>query len=198
VLDERKRAIGYFAYDSEKDKCCASEIGGTDVRIFETVLGFLASRAIKLRREEITFKLPVDHPFSRWARQFGLKDASAYPGNGNAMARIADLQACFKSLVSELDARFSGFTDPAGFRLVTDIGSLHFSRARGKIVIGEQVSRAPIVRIDQNHLTQLLMGYKSPTDLMLAGTMKSPQSIQPYLEKLFPLQTSQMWWSDRF
>ena len=64
-------------------------------------------------------------------------------------------------------------------------------------IVGE-AGRGPIVRVRQDHLVQLLMGYRSPADLITAGELKASRNLHPILEALFPLHTAHMWWSDRF
>jgi predicted acetyltransferase len=198
VLDERAKVIGYTAYDDETDRCCAAEIGGNDGRVFETILKFLANRAVELRREKVGFKLPADHSFARWARQFGLKDITRYPRNGNAMARITHLESCVESVLGELSHRSTDYQGKPDLRIITDIGTVTLTRKNGSLVRTGSLQRSPTVRLGQNHLAQLLLGYITPADLIRSGSLKAPKTIHGYLEQLFPLQTSQLWWSDRF
>ncbi len=54
------------------------------------------------------------------------------------------------------------------------------------------------MRIQQDHLTQLLFGYVSTSNLIAEGQLKAPRRIHEQLAYLFPAQVSQMFWSDRF
>jgi len=198
VLDERAKVIGYVSYDDETDRCCAVEIGGNDGRVFETILIFLANRAVELRREKVGFKLPADHPFARWARQFGLKDITRYPRNSNAMARITHLESCVDSVLGELSHRSTNYQGKPDVRIVTDIGTVNLTRKNGGLIRTGSLPGSPTVRVAQNHLAQLLLGYVAPSDLVRSGSLKAPKATHSYLEQLFPLHTSQMWWSDRF
>jgi predicted acetyltransferase len=197
VTDSRGLAAGYVAYDDETDKVCASEIVGTGSETYGAILHFLAGRAVKLRREEISFKLPADHPFARWARQFGLVDKTSYPRNSNAMARITNLRSCLEKVSGELCNRISGRFKPTSFRLSTDVGTSHLSWTGKRLIVGEG-GRGSVVRVRQDHLVQLLMGYRSPADLIAADELKAARHLHPILEALFPLHSAQMWWSDRF
>ena len=197
VMGAKNRVVGYVAYDDETDKVCASEIVGTGSETYAAILNFLAGRAVKLRREEISFKLPADHPFARWARQFGLVDRTVYPRNGNAMARITNLRSCLEKVSGELDSRISGRFKPTSFRMSTDVGACHLSWTGKRLIVGEG-GQGSVVRVRQDHLVQLLMGYRSPADLIAAGELKAASHLHPILEALFPLHSAQMWWSDRF
>ena len=197
VTDSKGRVVGYVAYDDETDRVCASEIVGTGSETYGVILHFLAGRAVKLRREEISFKLPADHPFARWARQFGLVDKTSYPRNSNAMARITNLLSCLQNVSGELGNRVSGRFKSTSFRFLTDVGTCHLAWT-GKRLIVELGGQDSIVRVRQDHLVQLLMGYRSPADLIAADELKAARHLHPILGALFPLHSAQMWWSDRF
>lgn len=105
ILNDRGKLAGYVAYDDETDKACLSEIGGTNPTVYAAILRFMAQRAVKLRREHISFKIPTTHPFAMWARRFGIVDQTRYPRNSNAMGRIMNLVPCLRRLSGELTNR---------------------------------------------------------------------------------------------
>jgi hypothetical protein len=176
VLDERAKVIGYTAYDDERDRCCAAEIGGNEGRVFETILKFLANRAVELRREKVGFKLPADHAFARWARRFGLKDITRYPRNGNGMARITHLDSCVDSVLGELSHRSTNDQGKPDLRIVTDIGTVNLTHNKGSLVRTGSLPGSPTVLVVQNHLAQLLSGLCNTNRPRSFGIAKSPEN----------------------
>ena len=191
------KLAGYVAYDDETDEACSSEVGGTDPAIYAAVLRFMAQRAVKLRREHISFKVPISHPFAMWARRFGIVDQTRYPRNSNAMGRIMNLVPCLRRLSDELTRRLAGRIEPTALRIKTDIGTCHFSWTGTEVTISDR-GRGALVQVRQDHLMQLLMGYRPVSDLVATGDLKAPRTLLPMLETVFPVQTAQLWWPDRF
>jgi predicted acetyltransferase len=53
------------------------------------------------------------------------------------------------------------------------------------------------VRVDQDALIQLAMGYLTAGDLKAQDKLRASSGALALLEQLFPQQTAHMWWADR-
>ena len=197
VVDGRDRIIGYVVYDDVGTCCRAAEVVGRGKLVFATILDFLARRAVKLRLERVYVNVPADHPFAIYCREFGLRLHTMYPRNEKAMGRIVDFRTCIDSVIPTLARRWG--RDERGLRLCirTDIGGGTLSWQDEQLVLTGDLHRS-CVRLNQEHLMQLLMGYVRPSDLSGLGRMTAPSSARDLLERLFPLQHAQLWWPDRF
>jgi predicted acetyltransferase len=197
VLDAAGQVAGYVSVDDTEEACRVSEVGGQGETVYAAILGFLARRAVRLRRERIGLFLPEDHPFAVWARQYGLRSQTLFPRAEKGMGRIIDQQRCMQHLCPALTGRW-----PAGLRstqlaLRTPLGSGRLRWARGKAV-WEDGRHAGAVRLEQETLTQLIFGYVRPADLAAWGRLKLPAPQQELFDALFPMQLPQLWWADRF
>jgi predicted acetyltransferase len=141
--------------------------------------------------------MPADHPFARWARDFGISETTQYQRNRGAMGRLINLQSFFEKISPELSCRLPGNISPNLFTLVTDIGevTLFCSDQCATVLPQKTQSRAHIA---QHDLMVLAMGYKSVDDLVTVNRLRASASVRGILNDLFPLQTSHMWWADRF
>lgn len=197
VVDGRDRVKGYTVFDAVEDRCRAGEVGGVGEEVFAAILRFLAQRAVKLRREQVSLYIPADHAFAIYCRQFGSRDSTLYPRNGGPMGQIIDLAVCLESVLPELAARWGSGDRRESLGIRTDIGSGTLRWDRGKLVL-EEGAGSGSVRLRQDHLMQLLMGYVRVEDLTHAGRIEMPRAKRALLERLFPLQHAQLWWADRF
>lgn len=194
VVDGADRVQGYVVYDAVPGRCRAAEVGGHGEKVFDTLLWFLARRAVELRREEISLSLPPDHPFAHHCRPLGCKVDTQYPRNAGPMGRIINLQRCMEKVLPELSRRWEG-PQPLGIK--TELGACVLQPQRA----GLQLRAAPVkdaVRLGQEALMQLLMGYCTPGELLAAGRLQAPRPCHTLLEHLFPLTQAHMWWPDRF
>lgn len=185
---------GYVVYDAVPDRCRAAELGGQGAPVFDTLLWFLARRAVELRREQISLSLPPDHPFAHHCRPLGCKVDTQYPRNAGPMGRIINLQGCMEKVLPELGRRWQG-TQSLGIK--TDLGTCVLQGQRGRLRLGQEPFRSGL-RLGQETLLQLLMGYCAPGELLAAGRLQAPRPCHALLERLFPLTQAHMWWPDRF
>ena len=197
VVDGRDRVVGYVAYDDVDDCCRAAEVGGQGEAVFAAILNFLSRRAVKLRLERVWANVPADHPFAIYCREFGLRLYSLYPRNQKPMGRIIDFANCMESILPELARRWGSDERDKRLCIRTEIGEGTICWQGEQLVLEEKVERAR-VRLRQEHLMLLLMGYVRPSDLAGLGRIKIPSGKSDLLERLFPLQQAQLWWADRF
>jgi len=197
VVDARDRIGGYVVLDEVKDRCRAAEVGGVGEEVFAAILHFLARRAVELRREAISMFIPADHPFAVYCRQYGCQDNTQYPRNGGGMGQIIDLAACMGAILPVLAERWGPGDRGESLGIRTGIGSGTLQWRRGELVL-EEGAGAGCVRLRQQHLMQLLMGYVRVEDLAHAGSIGMPRGKRALLDRLFPMQHAQLWWADRF
>jgi len=197
VLDSSGEVAGYVAYDDTEDACRASEVGGRGEQVFAAILGFLARRAVRLRRERLELHLPDDHPFAVYARQYGLRSHTLYPRAEKGMGRIIDLHRCMQHLCPELTRRWPAHRRAEELALRTPVGS-GWLAWKGDRAVWESGRRAGAIALEQQTLTQLIFGYVRPSDLAIWGRLRVSAPRQELLDALFPMQLAQLWWADRF
>jgi len=194
AVDGKDRVRGYVVYDAVPDRCRSAEVGGEEAQVFDTLLWFLARRAVGLRREEISLSLPPDHPFALHCRPLGCRVDTRYPRNAGPMGRIINLQSCLEKILPQLGQRWQG-AQSLGIR--TDLGAWVLRAGRGGLQLKEEsISRG--LSLKQEVLMQLLMGYHAPGELLAAGKLQAPRTCRALLERLFPPTQPHMWWPDRF
>ena len=198
VVDDRDRVRGYVAYDDVEYRVRASEMGGEGEEVFSSILCFLARRAVKLRRQEISLSIPLDHPFALYCRQFGCRDSTHFGRNGGAMGRIINLLPFMEKVLPELALRWGTEDRDKRLGITTDIGSCVLQWQRGRLTLTAERLVGSQLRLKHDALLLLMMGYQTPDDLIATGKLKAPRRLFALLERLFPLQQAHMWWADRF
>jgi predicted acetyltransferase len=222
VPDDRGRVRGYVVVDDTEQAVRIAEVGGDSPAVFGAILRDAAARAVRLRREEITFSLPIDHPFARYCRQFGCRTSQEYPRNAGPMGRIIDLGGFLRSVSRELASRWGQDEREVTLAIRTDLGECRLNWDGGQLAVecgadsqgsgpadhqatgragssarGGPRTRAQL-RLSQADLMGLLMGYHTPGELVDAGAARCTLSALPLVERLFPAQHAHMWWPDRF
>ncbi len=198
VVDAQQRVCGYVAYDAVEERCRAAEVGGEGEAVFSTILHFLARRAVALRRRELSLSMPVDHPFAHYCRSFGCRDSTHFSRNAGPMGCIVNLPSFIGKIAPELEERWGAADRGLALELKTDIGRCALGWKRGKLAVSEKLEGALVARLKQDALMQLAMGYLTAGDLRNAAKLRAGRETVALLERLFPLQTAHMWWSDRF
>lgn len=197
VVDARGAVQGYVVCNDVQDVCRASEVGGEGEEVFAAILSHLAQRALRLRRETVWANVPADHPFAVYCRRFGLRQHSLYPREAQFMGRVIDLETCLHALLPELAWRWGLAERGESVPLATDVGRATLAWHRGALRLAEGAGRSA-VRLTQQELTQLVLGYTRPRDLPAAVRRGWSAPRAALLERLFPLQEAQLWWADRF
>ena len=199
VLDIRGRVCGYIVFDEVNNQCRAAEVGGQGQAVFSTMLHFLAQRGLQLRREEISLSIAVDHPFARYCRQFGCRDNNHFNRNSGPMGRIINLRPFFDKILPVLKERWGAQDRDRALALKTDIGSCVLRWKRGKLATSDTAEKGALsIRVEQDALMLLAMGYYTVDDLQTQGRLKTGKAALAILARLFPLQTAHMSWPDRF
>ena len=199
VLDKRGKVCGYIVCDKDDERCRTAEIGGQGDAVFSTILHYLAQRAVQLRREEISLSIAVDHPFARYCRPFGCRDQTRFQHNRGPMGRIINLLPFFAKILPVLAERWGPQDRDRTLALRTDIGTCALSWKRGRLTTSDCAAKGTLsVRVEQDALMLLAMGYQTADDLQTQGKLKTSKATLALVSRLFPLQTAHMSWPDRF
>ena len=157
-----------------------------------SLLVTLAQEALAQRREQIRLPLPPDEPLTGLIRSIGCKAEITYPANGGGMGRIVDLAALAEAITPGIAARVR--TLPINERP----GSVEFDcpetgRARLEFGAGSTLQ----IRLPQQQLLQLLMGYRGIDELWLEHGGAEVDDLAT-IRALFPAGYPHMWEHDHF
>ena len=193
----RERVLGYVLCDDVSDRCRVAEAGGTGDDVNAAIVGFLAQRAVQLRREWISASVPQDHAFAVYCRRLGYRDETRYPRNAGAMGRALDWTRFFTALAPELEHRWPGDA-LRQLSVRSDDGAVTLDRRRGRIHVSEGSTGRPLCVSDSALLMQLAMGFRDADDAIGAGTLTGNGTQLALARALFPLRVAHMSWPDRF
>jgi len=177
------------------------EIGAKngDYKVFESIVAYLVKRAIEERFAYLEFYLPADHEFTDFALRYGYYLRSDYPKVANGMARIIDLRELFTKITPELERRLKAHNSnySAVLNINTDIGSVTL-RVDGEVIeVFEEKRTGYEMKINQDALAQLVLGYRSVKDIV-HGYAKIDSEALPLLNALFPRSIPYVWQPDRW
>jgi len=203
VVESEGKVIGYAAYDDSQEKVNITEVAGLNKDVYSTLLNKFAALAVERRVENIKVYLPPDHPFAYFCRSYGYKFETFFPYNRGGMGRIINFESTFFKLKKEFTKRIANLNinKPKLINVVTDIGSVTFEITANKISIIPQQNLANYdctLKINQNNLMPLLMGYESVHDVIYRTKEKYSEDNLALLDILFPVGYPYMWLSDRF
>ncbi|MGC9522753.1 MAG: GNAT family N-acetyltransferase [Anaerolineae bacterium] len=193
--------LGYAVWDRNKTAVKVAEFGAQSAELYGTLLYTFAQQAVEKRCETITFYVPLDHEFAEYAQRFGTRWSIEYPRHSDGMMRILNQQPLFEKLVPLFERRL---TNPqvAGMQGVltieTDLAStaLMFSSGKVRVVPGEA---EPVhLSLSQDKLMQMLMGYRSVSDVLTATDVSASEHALPLLNVLFPKGAPFVWPPDYF
>jgi predicted acetyltransferase len=200
--------LGYVVWDKRPTEVKVAEVGAWDAALFPTVLRAIAAQAVEKRCEAITFHLPPDHAFAEYAQQFGISWQITYPRTSDGMMRIMNQGPLFEKLLPLLNARLaarSGVVLPHALALETELGVTALVFAQKQVALGAVEDAAVRLSMSQDKLMQLLMGYRSARDLLLAPDVVleldggvTREALLPALQVLFPKGTPFVWTADYF
>ncbi len=189
VVEQGGQVVGYAAYNSEPWETQVAEIAGSRAAL-ATLLHRLAERAAQRHLETTRFRVPPDHPFVAYCTGLGCKVTMEYPHAGAGMARIINqprlLDALAPLLVRRLEASCCDWRGT--LTLETQLGMSQVALGNGP---------RQVVRLTQERLTQLVLGYRSANDLWLDGQLECEPELLPALEAVLPAGAPYMWHPDR-
>jgi len=203
IVKDGDEIVGYFARERWQfgDTMSIVEIGAKngDYKVFESIVAYLVKRAIEERFAYLEFYLPADHEFTDFALRYGYYLRSDYPKVANGMARIIDLRELFTKITPELERRLKAHNSnySAVLNINTDIGSVTL-RVDGEVIeVLEEKRTGYEMKINQDALAQLVLGYRSVKDIV-HGYAKIDSEALPLLNALFPRSIPYVWQPDRW
>ncbi|MBN1138807.1 MAG: GNAT family N-acetyltransferase [Anaerolineae bacterium] len=201
LKDQAGQVLAYAVCDRSNKAVNVVEIESVNEALFGTMMATFAGQAIEKRCGYITFYLPPDHAFAEYAQRFGCKWEVECPKNGGGMMRILNLQSTLNKIRPELQRRIAAAALQAPGRslgIETDIGVVEFTIESGKLELDFQPSAASDVHLSQDKLTQMLVGYRRPRDVLNDPAVRARAGALPWLEALFPTCHAFVWHADHF
>ncbi len=187
VVEQEGRPAAYFTAEERKDDLLVREAvaAGDACRALVSALG---ARAAAAGKETIRVQgVPPDHPVARCLCLRGARVELCYERNQGGMMRILRLEDTLRKLLPELERRLAA--SPLGARSTslgfdTDLGSFGLVCEKGSITLAPAATAQ--VTLPQWALLQMMTGFASPGDLLLAGSATAAPEAIPWLEALFP------------
>jgi len=201
ITGESEEIKGHIAFDDVKDACRIGDLGYSTPAVFPTLLRTMVEQAQQRDVQHFEVKLPPDHPFVIFCRRCGGEVKTVYPRNSTGMARIIGLTSLFEKLTGLLMERLqaSPFTAiQSALELQTDLGNITLAIKEGRAAIENSAIPTWRAMIPQRRLAQLVMGYRSVSDIALDEDVDIPAEAIPLLEVLFPFGNPWMAMPDWF
>ena len=168
------------------------------------LIAALAREAVERREGEIKLPLPPDEPLAQLLRRGGCKAEVSYPANGGGMGRIVDLPALAEALQPGVSARATALaaTDrPASLELTCMAQGDEAEQSAALRLSGDgpaSSSRTARLRLPQQRLCQLVMGYQGIDALRRELSEACSEEDVPLVRALFPEGNPHMWSIDHF
>ena len=125
-----------------------------------SLIAWLGQEALARRRERLRLPLPADEPLVTLLRGIGCKVETTYPANYGCMGRIVDLGALATAIEPAIADRIRALPGEAR------PGSVKFAcPVSGQAGLELGVGPALRIRLPQQQLLQLLMGYRGIDEL---------------------------------
>ena len=202
VIVQKDRVVGYFVLDDRADRCVVAELGYDDVDVFRSMVKVFAQEAIKRRTGTVEVHVPSDHPFVEHAMLYGAELVQTYSRNSGAMGAIMNQQSLFEKLPGELGGRLSrgGFGEWSGkIGIISDLDKSVLSVKGGEVRLSPRSRKLDgRLRLSQEKLMQLVMGYRSLGVLSSDKGVRVTGSVEAVLEALFVKGCPYVWPPDRF
>lgn len=229
VTDDNGQILAYGAVDDEirdrdtgqyrklEDEVEVAEIGALRDQAYHTVLNELGRQAQERGVEEVHVFLPPDHPFAGLCQRYECEVQGTYQRDGGGMMRITNQDSLLEKLRPELERRVSAVAPTRGtIRFVTDLGETTVGVCDGEVKLGEEALSCDracrqagaasaaeqdpcAVTLPQWALLQLIIGYRTPRDVLNSEGVSSEGEVEPLLDALFlPTQHPYIWRPDWF
>lgn len=152
----------------------------------------IATEASERRAEWLELELPPDAPLLAVLRTIGFKQETVYSHNQGGMGRVVNLSGLAAAMTDAVRERVEtlDINDRVG-RIALTCGS-----ETAAIEIG--TGRTLAVKLPQQNLLQLFMGYRSIAELRLEFPACVPEQDVAAVDALFPAGHPYMWNLDHF
>lgn len=203
LRNEDGEIVGYFARERWEfgDSMSVTEVGarGDDYGVFESIVCYAARMAREGRFSRIEFYVPSDHPFADFALRYGYTLRVECPQAAHGMARVVDLRKLFEDIAPVLEQRLR-VSEPgyeAKIAIVSDVGEVGLRIGGGSVELLEECRGCSRVKVRQDVLTQLVLGYRSVREVAHGYLEAEPGALRA-LSVLFPRGVPYVWQADRW
>ena len=179
----------------EDDSGVVEEAVGADPAGVGSLVKAVADRARAAVKPTIRFRAAPDAPFARaLLLEFGGRAVVDYPRNAGWMGRLLDLGKALEAAVPSV------WTEAQQLCLDTDLGKagIEISPEGRVLTLGTCTHGAPVARLQQQHLLQLMFGYASADELRARGELEAGEKTVELLDRLFPRQLAVLFPRDHF
>jgi predicted acetyltransferase len=188
ATDHRRMVCGYAAISDQRPGE-VTELVAADAEAAFALIGQVA-RQVSENLGLLQIFTSRDDPLVSWLRRVcHVTFIEETAPQGGWMARFIDLYSAFSKLSEELNARFlrSALRDWRGrVNLETELGTIALACRYGRLLVVELPPTGGFTcRIPQDRLMQLVMGFRSPSDVAKDPDVSISDAAMPFLEVLF-------------
>jgi len=197
------RIYGYFSMSVTKEKkgngtppVFIPEVEVVNREAAETILAHAAPFAEKAGMKAMHFPLAAGHPFSAACLDLGgyfqIRGTTRDITLDEEMIRVVNVEACLGAMQEEFRQRLVGGRGPdeaTDFFLTVDDEKVAVRYSSNHMKVIEPKAGLPEIRVPRWAFTQMLMGYRSPTELR-HGTIRpigGVKALNPLFPKTWPL-----------
>lgn len=202
VEDSTGDFLGYLAYD-RKDGVNVVEANATqdEYAVYGSALARLSEIAAKESASVIKIYVPIDHPIIEVLKTFGCGVHASFHRNAFGLMRIVNLESTFREIKGELERRIqaSKFKSELLLSISTDIGLINLNIKNGKVRFKKESKEAETIKLGQNFLSQLLVGYKKPQQILYeTRNIGIKEKTKDFFESLCSEYEPYTWMADLF
>ncbi len=196
LLNEKKKPVGYFVYDTTPLEPKIIEVGFSTHKVFADILQGIVQVVWEQRLEQISFLLSEDDEFMAFCQPLGLKKIVEYRQDGGGMVRMINLAQTIKKISPLLNSRIK---TRESLNIKTNLESVGISWEGGKCNVHPQpLPNCQGVQMPQWALAQLIYGYRGVSTLLSSGTIKASKHCVDILNELFPTTQHFFYSLDKF
>ena len=166
--------------------------GETAFRAGPSLVRALAAEAAEQRSEWLSFEMVPDAPLAGVLRDVGYKQEIEYSSNQGGMGRIIDLAGLAAALTGTVARRLQEGT------ALEDVGKVVWECGSEQAEIACGLGKTVSVKLPQQALFQLLMGYRSIAELRRFWPGCVADEELAAVDALFPAGFPYMWRLDHF
>jgi len=195
--DTRGRLAGHVVVRVQEGKLDCTEATGE----VDSILAVLRSLSIEKELRELRFTtLPHRSALAARLRRLSCRLERKYEPNGDALARVVDLEGCLRKMQPELSLRLGGSAlrrYQGTLSVAGDGAAARLALRNGKVQIAPPGPSSSSVRLGAR-VAQLLIGTADPLEICDAAGARPRGEAARLLPVLFPAQHPQLHRADRF
>lgn len=195
--DARGRLAGHVVVRTQEGALVCTEATGQ----VDPILAVLRSLSIEKELKELRFlSLPYRSALAARLRRLSCRLERRYEPDGDALARVIDLESCLRKMEPELTIRLGG-SDLHRYRgtlsIAGDGGAVRLALRDGKVRVAPPGPSPSSLRLGA-WVVQLLIGTADPLEICDAAAARPRGDVARLLPVLFPAQHPQLHRADRF